>query len=92
MTIDPGPCGIFETTDTFSGIESSVRDSDPVGQSIRGVFASLDELIALAADPETRAQVCAEKIALGQMLTRCQTLVSFALAQESPKFKVIGRG
>ncbi len=54
--------------------------ADPVGQAIRAVFASLDELIALAADPDTRDQVCAERVALGQIYTRCQTLASFSLA------------
>ncbi len=53
---------------------------DPVGQAIRAVFASLDDLIALAASPDTRDAVCEERIALGQMYTRCQTLASFALA------------
>jgi hypothetical protein len=65
---------------------------DQVGQAIRGVFASLDDLIALASRPETRAEVCAEKIALGQMLSRCQLLSSFALSQELNKFKVISNG
>jgi hypothetical protein len=51
-----------------------------VGMAIRGVFAALDELIALSASPGTRTLVCNERIALGQMLTRCQTLCSFAMA------------
>ena len=62
---------------------------DPVGQALRGVFANLDELMALASQEETKGQVCAERIALGQMLSRCQLLVSFALSQDTPKLKVV---
>jgi hypothetical protein len=63
------------------------QPKDPVGQSIRGVFASLDELIALANSHDTRDRVCAEKIALGQMMTRCETLLSFALASAPKGFR-----
>ena len=58
--------------------------TDPVGQAIHGVFSNLDELMALASQEETKGQVCAEKIALGQMLSRCQLLVSFALTAYPP--------
>ena len=51
-----------------------------VGQAIRAVQAAVDDLIILANIEETRGLVCDEKIALGQILTRCQTLCSFALA------------
>ncbi len=57
-----------------------VPAADPVGQAIRATFAAIDELIALAADPDTRDLVCAERVALGQLYTRCQTLASFAMA------------
>lgn len=69
--------------DTLEAVRVSMEDISPehkVGMAIRSVFASLDEVIALAASPDTRALVCAERIALGQMLTRCQTLCSFAMA------------
>lgn len=49
-----------------------------VGCAIQSVFGGLDELIALAASSNTRGCVMAEKVALGQMLARCQLLASFA--------------
>ena len=58
-------------------------ENDPenkVGLAIRAVFAALDDLMVLANREETRSLVCDEKRALGQMLTRCETLCSFALA------------
>ncbi len=69
--------------DAVEAVRLAMEEISPehkVGMAIRGVFASLDELIALAAAPDTRPYVCADRIALGQMLTRCQTLCSFAMA------------
>ncbi len=51
-----------------------------VGQALRAVLAAVDDLIILANIEQTRDLVCREKQALGQILTRCQTLCSFALA------------
>lgn len=63
-----------------------------VGSAIQGVFSSLDELIALAASPDTRELVCAERVALGQLLTRCQTLFSFAMATTPGPKVVVNNG
>ncbi len=52
-----------------------------VGSAIQGVFGALDELIALAASSETRGTVIAERVALNQMLARCQLLASLADTQ-----------
>ncbi len=73
----------MEFYDTLEAVRASMEEISPehkVAMAINGVFASLDDLIALAASPDTRGHVCAERIALGQMLTRCQMLCSFALA------------
>jgi hypothetical protein len=51
-----------------------------VGQAIRAMFAAMDELIALANTEETRTLVCNERIALGRILSHCETLCSFAMA------------
>lgn len=77
--------------DTLDDVQREMT-KDPVGQAIRATFASIDDLIALASRPETRAEVCAEKVALGQMLSRCQLLASFALSQELVKLRVVGNG
>jgi hypothetical protein len=68
--------------DELDAVSRAMQESPEhkVGAAIQGVFAALDELIVLANREETRALVCNEKIALGQVLTRCETLCSFALA------------
>lgn len=81
-------------TETVELVRNEMEKSleHQVGLAIQGVFASLDELIALAASPDTRDLVCAERVALGQMLTRCQTLCSFALANTPGPKVVINNG
>lgn len=64
-------------------------ETDPVGQSLRSAFNALDELMVLASQQDTRAEVCREKVALGQLLTRCQLLAAFALAADPIKLKVV---
>ena len=51
-----------------------------VGMAIRAAYAAFDDLMVLANREETRQLVCNEKIALGKLLTRCETLCSFAMA------------
>jgi hypothetical protein len=64
--------------------------NDAVGQSLRSAFAAIDDLIIFVNTAETKDRVCAERVMLGQLLSRCQTLSSFV--QEPPKFKVIRNG
>jgi hypothetical protein len=72
--------GAFDELIKFLDAELAKSNEHRVGSAIQGVFTALDELIALAASPDTRDLVCKENIALGQILTRCQTLCSFAMA------------
>lgn len=51
-----------------------------VGMAIRAAYAAFDDLMVLANREETRQLVCNEKIALGKLLTRVETLCSFAMA------------
>lgn len=78
-SIDPGPGAFDELMEVLDTALQETKEHQ-VGSAIQGVFSALDELIALAASPDTRDLVCRERIALGQMLTRCQTLCSFAMA------------
>jgi len=74
----------YETT--LEAVREEITDDETtgpevkVGQAIRAVQAAIDDLIILANVEETRPLVCREKIALGQILTRTETLCSFALA------------
>jgi hypothetical protein len=51
-----------------------------VGQAIRAVQAAIDDLIILANIEETRALVCKERVELGQISSRAETLCKFAMA------------
>ncbi len=69
--------------DTIEAVRVAMEEISPehkVAMAINGVFAAVDELIALANAHETRELVCDEKRAIGQLMTRCETLCSFALS------------
>ena len=51
-----------------------------VGMAIRAAYAAFDDLMVLANQAETRQLICDEKRAIGGLLTRMETLCSFALA------------
>lgn len=79
--------------DQLSAIHHEMKEPEAeVGMAIRGAFAALDELIALAAQPKTRPHVINEKVMLGQLLTRCQTLASFSLTGNPSPFRMIRNG
>lgn len=56
------------------------------------LIRELDELCAMAACPETADLIDAEKIAIGQMQTRIQLVLSFLAARHPPRLKVISNG
>ena len=52
---------------------------------------ALDQLVVLAANSETAHLVEAERVFIGQILTRAQLIASFLLARQ-PQLKVIRNG
>lgn len=50
---------------------------------------ALDQLMVLAADKTTAQHVMANKVFVGQILTRAQLVASFLVALETPKLKVV---
>lgn len=48
-----------------------------LGMSIHFAFTALDEIIAMAADPNTKHLVIAERRALHQLVSRAQLIASF---------------
>jgi len=64
---------------------------DPVGQKIREAFSALDDLMVLANQEETREQFRAEKIAIGQLYSRCSLLASFALIKQPDGLRLVHR-
>lgn len=56
------------------------------------MLCELDDLMACAATDEGCEALEANKIGLGQILTRAQLIVSFMTSREPPQLKVIRRG
>ena len=65
---------------------------DPVGRTLHSAFSALDDLMVLANRDDTRDQVRAERVLIGQLLTRCQTLASFADIPQPGKLRVVSNG
>lgn len=63
-----------------------------VAMAVRNAFEGLDTLIVLAADPETTDLIEAEKIMIGQLVTRATLLGSFLLARHSSKLRIVQNG
>lgn len=65
-------------------------DHEPVAQAINSMISTLDELMVKATQPHTFDEI--EAIGIGQIMTRCQLILSFIEARKSPKLKVISHG
>ena len=79
----------------LSAVEQAMSDNDPdfsADIACERALNALDDLMVLANKDDTFPAVMANKVFAGQILTRAQLLVSFLLARETPKFKVISNG
>lgn len=63
-----------------------------VEMTVNKIVSELDDLMVLAADPETSRYVLGEAIGVGQILNRAQLVASFIEARRAPKLKVISNG
>jgi hypothetical protein len=59
--------------------EAEMMESQ-IAQRLNSLISELDELVAMAAHPETSALIENEKIAVGQIISRAQLIGSFLLA------------
>lgn len=57
--------------------------------SIQQAFSGLDEIMALAADPETKQLVFKERVAIGQLLNRAQLIASFIEKYKPGQLRII---
>lgn len=60
--------------------------------SIQQAFNALDEIMAIAADPETKHMVFKERVAVGQLLNRAQLIASFIEKYKPGQLKVVSNG
>ena len=56
------------------------------------IIRELDEFCAMAANAKTFDMIDAESIAFGQMQTRIQLIISFLIARQPGKFRIISHG
>ena len=52
----------------------------------------LDELCAMASNPETQDLIAGQTIGIGQIVSRAQLILSFLASRKPPKLKVISNG
>jgi hypothetical protein len=57
---------------------------EPVGQALNYALQMLDIVAAMALREETAAEVAAEQIALGQIISRAQLVLSFIDVSKPP--------
>ncbi len=59
-----------------------------LGMAMHLAFTCLDEIMAMAADPETTNLVKRERVHIGQLISRAELIAQFALKYPaSPAFK-----
>jgi hypothetical protein len=57
---------------------------DRVSQSLKSMLDTLDEIAAKARDPAMRAEIAAQEVRLGQIISRAQLILSFLDTYKSP--------
>jgi hypothetical protein len=55
-----------------------------LGMSIQQAFSGLDDIMAIAADPNTKHLVLKERVAIGQLVSRAQLIASFMIVSGKP--------
>ena len=66
-------------------------DDDRVAEGLDYILTALDAIAAMALDPDKYAEVAAEEIALGQIISRTELILSFIDTNKPPARKVYRR-
>lgn len=82
---------------TLVDVSSSLREpvlsaEEQIERKIDGIVRELDELCAMAANPETVDLIDHERVGIGQIVSRSQLIASFLMARNPSKFRVISSG
>jgi hypothetical protein len=64
--------------------------SERVSQSLKSMLDTLDEIAAKARDPAMRAEIAAQEVRIGQIISRAQLILSF-LDTYKPQKKWVAR-
>lgn len=68
--------------------EPALSAEEQIERKVDGIVRELDELCAMAANPETVDLVEHERVGIGQIISRAQLIGSFLMAR-TPKLRVI---
>jgi len=71
--------------------DSALSQEEQMERRLDWIIRELDELCAMAANPETVDLVDNQRIGIGQIISRAQLVASFLLARK-PQLKVVPRG
>lgn len=66
--------------------------AEQVEHRVDFLIRELDEFCAMASNAETAGLIDAERMAFGQMQTRVQLILSFLIARQPSKFRIIKNG
>jgi hypothetical protein len=77
--------------DFFTGEPSTHKEcaEDQIARRVNALVSELDEMMAMAANPETVDLIENEILAFGQMRTRVNLILSFLAARNAPKLKMV---
>jgi hypothetical protein len=64
--------------------------TERVAKSLKSMLATLDEIAGQARDPAMRAEIAAQEVRLGQIISRAQLILSF-LDTYKPREKWVAR-
>ena len=69
--------------DLMNQINRAAPEREPVAQALNAVIGALDVVASMALDPQDYDEVAAEKIAIGQVITRAQLILSLVEARDA---------
>jgi hypothetical protein len=72
--------------------EPALSAEEQMERRVDSIIRDLDELIAFAANSETVDLVEAQRVGVGQIVSRAQLIASFLMARNPSKLRVISNG
>jgi hypothetical protein len=91
---DPGPAGM-DVERALAVVRTEMADQPlavQVEYRIDRVIAEMDELCALASNPETAHLLESQKIGVGQIATRANLILSFLMARKPTGLRIVQNG
>jgi hypothetical protein len=68
-----------------------MTDHEPVGQMLNSVLTTLDDIVVMVLRPEDYDEIAAEKVRIGQIISRAQLILTFIEGKQSIPKRVWNR-